>query len=472
MSSYSTAFRVGIFTLLGLCALSLILWMLKAQLFMTQHNVFYYTLTSNARGVTTRTNVRTNGVDVGYVSDIKIQGELTKIQFKIQQSIQIPEGSRIELRTRGLLGETFLEIIRSSDQGRYIEDGLIPMNEGYVDITDFIGIMGQVVEDVKILTSSLSEAVHSGDTKQENRIIALYQDVEQTLNQIQKMIADNSTQIAKTTKNIAKITENLAEYTQEDPFASIKYAAKQLNTSLTHINSVTQNIQEGRGTLGKLIQDDSLFDDVHTATRSLKNMISPATNLNIQIQYRNELRFDQSSQHFFGTQLQFRPERFYVLGITQYPTSLERSVITTEENIQGESTVVQSEAVIESTEPSLRFNAQFGHRFHQFALRFGLFENTGGWGIDYHLLKDRIKLSFENYQWGTNKERSFSRFKLYGFWYIFPQIYATFGISDITRKATTDDTSSWIAMRPFLGAGFYFNDDDLKNMLGIASLAF
>ena len=110
----------------------------------------------------------------------------------------------------------------------------------------------------------------------------------------------------------------------------------------------------------------------------------------------------------------------------------------------------------------LRFGIQFGKIFGNIALRFGLFDGTGGMGFDFD-----IPFPTDKFRWVT----TFEAFDFYGWnriddrrphlkWinrmYIFNNIYLTFGADDFVSKNNAN---------VFFGAGVRFGDDDVKYLL-------
>ena len=479
MKRFSTEFKVGVFTLVTIVALVYMLVLLNSTWFRSQETTSYYTLATNAKGVVNMTNVRTNGVTVGQVAEIYLEGHLTHIRFKIDGGIDIPVGSRVELRSRGLLGETFLEIVRAPDEGRYIEaGGLIPMNTQFVDFSDLVGIMGSIAEDIKDITASLSQVLVDEEKGGVNPLQKMFADMEQSLAEIKGVIEDSGPHIRSGLKNAAEVTENLAKISAGDPLAEFRGLALNVSSvmgevedTVARVQGVVRGVEEGQGTVGRLLTDDSLVEDIRTTVQGVRDFISPANSLNVRVKYHNELRSDSSFQQYLSTQLQFREERFYLLGVTSYPESLLQSTTITRESEEGSAVILTKEERRRERE-ALRFQAQIGHRFGDLSLRFGLFESSGGVGGDYHFFNDQLRISVEAYNWSQDKlARDLAQFKVYGFWYILPYLHANFGLADITR-IRADGEGELESMRPFLGGGFHFDDEDLKRVVGAASVAF
>ena len=96
----------------------------------------------------------------------------------------------------------------------------------------------------------------------------------------------------------------------------------------------------------------------------------------------------------------------------------------------------------------------FAKNFFDWTLRAGLFEDTGGIGIDYRMLDDHLKATVDAYDFQKLQLRASLNYKLaYGF-------YLIAGQNDIMNKRGANS--------PFFGAGLYLTNDDLKLFLSKA----
>jgi phospholipid/cholesterol/gamma-HCH transport system substrate-binding protein len=123
-----------------------------------------------------------------------------------------------------------------------------------------------------------------------------------------------------------------------------------------------------------------------------------------------------------------------------------------------------------SEKRNLRFNLQFGKRWSNLVVRFGLFESTGGIGTDFFLFRDKLKLTAEIYDFDQASEiRRTAHGKAYLSYLIFNHVYAIGGINDPSRYDANGKVKTKLS--PFFAAGLEFNDDDIKAIAGAATLA-
>ena len=108
---------------------------------------------------------------------------------------------------------------------------------------------------------------------------------------------------------------------------------------------------------------------------------------------------------------------------------------------------------------TVAISAEVGYRIGHWVGRAGLIENSGGAGIDYLTLKDRLRLSAE--VWNFSDEDGLNpHAKLIGRYYFTPSIFLTGGWDDLLNTKANRDSF-------FVGAGIRWGDDDMKYLAGL-----
>ena len=100
------------------------------------------------------------------------------------------------------------------------------------------------------------------------------------------MVSENRESIAETIANLPETSRDL-KITMEDlrliihenrdkiseTIGSLRDASARLDGSLTNIESISRTISEGEGTIGMLVNDDALYEDLRVAIGELKGTI-------------------------------------------------------------------------------------------------------------------------------------------------------------------------------------------------------
>ena len=169
------------------------------------------------------------------------------------------------------------------------------------------------------------------------------------------------------------------------------------------------------------------------------------------LDYRGEYLFESNRvKSYFTLRIQPREDKYYLLQIVDSPRGRE-TVTNTILTVDGMTT---TEKKIESNSNDLLFSAQIAKRYYDLGIRAGLFESTGGAGIDYYLFKDQLKLSFEAFDFDIEK-RPHLAFKVD--YQPFKFLYLTTGVDDFISDIGRESY--------FVGGGFNFSDEDIKTLL-------
>lgn len=502
MRPFGVEFRVGIFILLASAAIIVIFFFLNPDSFSGGDYKTYYTITDNAEGIVEKTHIRTNGVTVGRVAEIILLTNRTKIVLEVRKDVEIPIESVVEIRSRGLLGDKYIEIIRSP-LTEMAEDGAeLASSSDSLSAEEVIAFMGRIAKDIKKITNSLANSFASEDGQ--GRIEMIFENMSSLLVDLREVVTENRGDLSATLAHLRKaaagaekvvtnsggdleqILANLEEVSTSLNMMLGEDGRRKFNSILTkfddslsdirdtagRIKLVSTNLEEGKGTLGRLLSDDSTIDKIEETLEGINEVIAPASKLQVEVDYHGEIRADKTSQHYFNLLFRTRQDKYYLFGVTdlgERVTVTHRDTTPLEDG--GEHLSYQKETITD--DKALRFNVQFARRWYDVTLRFGLFESKGGVATDFHLLDDHLQLTLEAFDWNSkgSKVRKLAHFKAYAKLVFLRHLTLIAGIDDPTLLAT-DSNELRTNLNYFFGAGFSFTDDDLKGFLGTAALAF
>lgn len=505
---FNTELKVGIFTVVGVATMLGIGFILEGNPFKSESQTFY-TVLENVAGLGPRTQVRTSGVEVGEVSSIDILPKGAKVNFSVRSDVKVPKGSFLELRTRGLLGDVFLEIIRNENSSEVLKAGdMIPKTAESNDLSSLLQSMGSIAKDVQTVTKTLSAVLGNQEgqvtlsnivknieqitldtrefisTERKNAALAI-QGFRDASEKLVAVLDRNDERIDVSLQNIASATEDFRVFAAEarkfvdganrgkldalmaaadDSLQSIKEASGK-------VNLIVAKVERGEGTIGQLLSKDDTINELNTTLKSVQEILKPAAALRIELDYKGEYRNAETENvsrigNHFNVRLATRPDRYYMLGVTDSPSSKKVSEERTTILADGQR---KDERVYEDKN-RLRVNAQFAKRFADVGVRAGFFESTAGLAGDLYLFSDSLQASVEAFDFNGGSQTPATnddgpgnvRVKAYANFFVTPNIYVTGGADNMVKQTKPIG---------FFGAGLRFNDDDLKSLVGAASLA-
>lgn len=507
---FTTEFKVGIFTLITFVVIGVIAFTLEGNPF-GNNTISYYTDLENVGGVGPRTQVRTNGVPVGEVTNIEILDDGARVHLEVAEDLQILKGSYIELRSRGILGDVYLEIVRVKDQNS--QDvipvgGLIPKAKEVDDLNALMSSIGSIAKDIKTVSHTLKNVI--GNEEGQSSLKNILSNIEEITSSTKEFVRTETQSVATLISNLndasdrinsilerndARIDELMvaamdatedvrafaAELSQlvsgenQDRFArivaSVDASMEDLRIASSKVQLIVDKVERGEGTIGQLVTKDDTANDIRQTLKEVQEVLRPATKLEIAVDYKGEVRSSEDNGRF-GNQFNFlfstRPDRFYLLGLSDSAASEEivRKTVRTDPNNPD---IRQEESEIIRDKPKIRFNAQFAKRFSFFGVRFGLFESSAGVASDVYLFGDRLSATLEAFNFGDDPDsalradtKGFARVKSYANVFLTPNVYLTGGADNILRES---------GPYGFLGLGLRFTDNDIKSLFGAAALS-
>ncbi|MDI6801335.1 MAG: MlaD family protein [Thermodesulfovibrionales bacterium] len=447
MRSLSVELKVGIFALIVLAILSFMTIKVGKFEWFQKRGYTVYIYFDNIAGLDRRTKVKIAGVEAGVIDNVLLEGNKAKLKVRMYEGINLYSDSSAFIKFSGFLGDKFLEIRHGSTMP-LLKDGDTIINA--VEVTDIDGVIrkfSSVSSDIGKLSSSINEIIDSEESRQalKESIINL-RNVTQNMNQaivsndtrLRKVLGDinelsaSLNELMKTNKemfnttmvnlndfslslktNAPPILKNLNETTEEIK-ALVLENRPPIRSGVESINRITGKIERGEGTLGKLLNDDTIYESANRTLQTVNKTMSAIDRFRAFVTLQGEYlsRHGDWKGHFSVT-LQPKPENYLIFGVVDGPVGQNR-------------------------ENKVEFSAQMAKRFKDSeifkdtALRAGLTENTLGFGIDQFLLNDRLKLSADVWDFGLSAEDAKNpHFRVGVDYFTFKNLFISAGFDDI-----------------------------------------
>jgi phospholipid/cholesterol/gamma-HCH transport system substrate-binding protein len=227
---------------------------------------------------------------------------------------------------------------------------------------------------------------------------------------------------------------------------------------------VTDRLEKGEGTAGRLLADDTIARNVEEITEDAGGFVRSITRLQTVVGLRSEYNFlTNSFKNYLSVQLMPRPDKFYLIELVEDPRGYRTKTVTV---TNSTATGTQSETKISLTE-QLRFTLQFGKRVGlspntAIGGRFGIKESTGGVGGDLYLFRDRLLLSVDVFDAKTNTYPRIKTTLFYAIWQ--RNLFLVGGADDIANYTRARGVGGAL-FDYFAGLQLTFNDEDLRSLL-------
>lgn len=249
----------------------------------------YFVEYANVQGLNTASEVTINGVKVGKVETIKFNKEVDKlgsliVEFSVESDIDFSKNSIAKIYSTSLMGGKSLAIVPSFE-GELVQPGDYLKGETESDIFD-----------------SLSESINPIQTKFENVIISAdslltnfnqvfdekrKKDLQESISNFNKtlislnnttksintMIDSNQASFKATMDNASEMTAKISQLSDTLVNANLGATIKHLEASLSSMNAMLTHIQSGQGSVGKLLYDEAMYENLNNAANELEELL-------------------------------------------------------------------------------------------------------------------------------------------------------------------------------------------------------
>jgi len=272
--------------------IALFIWgfnFLKGENIFAKNQRHFFVEYNNIQGLKKSSAVTINGLQVGSVVDIKFNSSPDKkgklvVEMLIENDFQFSKKSIAKIYSASLMGGQSLAIIPSYE-GDAAVDGDYLKGEVESDIFSTVGEklnpLQAKVESVIVCADSLLLGLNQPlDVKARKSldisILGLEHtitDVRKTLGSVNQLLDSSKVGIKNTFDNTRVITENLMKLSDTLVNANIGLTIKKAQESLDYINQLMVGIQKGEGSLGKLVKDDAMYNNLTNMSKELEELI-------------------------------------------------------------------------------------------------------------------------------------------------------------------------------------------------------
>jgi phospholipid/cholesterol/gamma-HCH transport system substrate-binding protein len=448
---FSSQAKVGLFVFVALAILAYVTLEVSNRTLTAGATTIIYTELDNAEGITKKTPVQVAGIPIGAVESIELlDGRRARLGLKVRRGVALTKNMEVQVRARGVLGDTYIELIPGPVGDNPINYGdTLTRTLRPLDYQDLIQSSTVVARDLREITAAMKQYTVSDQSS----VAVILKNMETITSNMANFSQQNM-------ENMKAIVNNLAALSQELRKIS-ETSGVNLEASLARIANITEKIENGEGTLGKLLTDEETYDKTQKILDDIGTLTDPIGRLSASIDYHLEyLGNSNNYKNAFDIRLRTHPDKYFLFGVVYNPeappnTSTQTEVFTT----GGTTTTVQTET---SSVNKVRFNAQLAKSFWDVTIRGGLFENTGGVAVDYS--KGPMTVSLQGFNFGNPGQNLRAAANLN----VTQSLYLTGGgyfLGGTDRVSGQHFGNEW-----FLGAGLRFTDEDISSLLGGAGL--
>ncbi|MBI4211542.1 MAG: MCE family protein [Deltaproteobacteria bacterium] len=405
----------------------------------------------SASGLKTKAPVELAGVAVGVVKGVElVDSTRAKVFLRINDHVQLRPDTQVKLRTRGYLGETFVEIIPGTQGEGLIKEGdTLSDATRSGDINQLVGKFTEIADDIKVVTANL-RTMSSGEDAPINRIIM---NLDRFTEEIKNVTVRNTDNIDRIAENVADLSDQLKHIVADN--------RQNVDESMDQINSITKKIDHGQGTIGKLLNDDETVNKLNDSLDGLSDTLGGYKSLETEIGFHTEyLTNSKDFKNYVSLGVRPVPDKAILIDLSTDPDPNPTHTVRTTDITAGGATTTVTADTATTNRDAFRFSVQLAKDFYDFTIRGGLIESKGGVGVDYK--KGPIGVKFSAFDFSSRYGQK-PHLKVLGDINMTRNLFVLGGADDMLNPNQKTDY--------FFGAGFRFVDDDLKKLARFSNTA-
>jgi phospholipid/cholesterol/gamma-HCH transport system substrate-binding protein len=517
MKDTSAAIKVGI-TALAIALLGFFTFKFVSKGIRGGGGYGVWALFHDATGLVDKSRVQIAGLHVGEIVDRRLQNGLARIDIHMKPEIELWSNATIFKKSSSLLGEYYLEIDPGTPQApdpmnpsavinnRRLKDGdqivnvveAVTTTDILVQVQETLPVLRAILTDVQKITQGplqeIARSVQQGVDRNSAAAEQLLKHVDQIALDVRSITGGPSQEdIKKSISNVRDITESVKSLvgtgqgqvtTTGDKIRQnldkIGIAVDNLNRTLDNIAQVSEKVRGGEGTVGRLLNDDTIANNVEQITEDAGGFIRSLTRLQTLVGLRSEYNILANTlKTYVAIQLQSRPDKYYLIELIDDPRGLrttQRTFTTTDDPSKPQT--VNTETVTVSDK--FRFSFQLAKRLFllngRMAItgRFGIKESTGGIGVDVEVplslasnWMKTLEIKTDLFDFRTNP---YPRLKVLAALEFYKHIWVVGGIDDVLN-GREPGTGGFTGRDYFFGIQLTFNDEDLRALLTVGGAA-
>lgn len=236
----STETKVGLFTFIGIVLFGLCIFALGSFSITKGYDITVHF--TDVSGLPAKSNVRLNGVEVGKVKELKIDGGEILALLKINEGVVIYRNAKFAIAATSLIGTNYLQIEQGNPQSGILEPGSHVTGMSLPSITNMIT---EALNSIQNLTTGISDNGKFGE------------DLNATLENLRELSGNLNDLIFSLRPYLTKSMQEVSELTKAS-------------------NEVMQDLQTGKGLFPALVSNEQMKQDVEQTLANIKQVSADA----------------------------------------------------------------------------------------------------------------------------------------------------------------------------------------------------
>lgn len=276
----------------GILAIGAILLLIFGYSFLKGTNLLdknreFFVKYQNVEGLAKSAPVTINGLTVGKIQDITFANEKggLVVKFTVEKDFDFSRNSIVRIYSAGLIGGKSLGIFPEYDANNLAKSGDTLKGDTEDSmlsvVTKALGPLEKKVNNTLATVDTLLlsyTAIVDEDTRKNlkeaienlNKTLNSFSGVSENLNHV---LANNTGKLDNTFTNLDKTANNLSQLTDSLSQLETGKLVSDLQNVVDKMNKIVDGVDNGEGSIGKLLKDDKLYENLEGASRQLEQLL-------------------------------------------------------------------------------------------------------------------------------------------------------------------------------------------------------
>ena len=247
-----------------------------------------YAVYDEVDGLLVDANVMINGLSIGNVTDLDFLPNSTKIlvTLKVKDKLNFSSKSTASIYETGVLGGLAISIEPVFERESIVKTGDTLMSSVRPGLTELINRqieplsrqLQSTITSVDSIFTGASNVLNKQTQEEIKESISVLTSAINAINNssiiIEETLTSKNTQINNTIDNFEKISSNLSNVSDELNSFGLTSLLSNLEVSVDGISSIVDKLDSDNSTLGKLINEDEVYNNLNSSIESLNILIN------------------------------------------------------------------------------------------------------------------------------------------------------------------------------------------------------
>ncbi len=230
-----------------------------------RHRYVLKTKLRNVGGLMQGDRVTVMGMGVGRVGKMSLQGEEVIVPLRIESDLRLPFDSIVRLRSSSLFGRKEMAI-EPGQSSEILKDGDYIAGVYESPLSALTSTVGPVGEDLMDVLARLKLVL-----SQETRV-----NIQGSLSDLRdftQRLKENGETLDTLLVHLAQTSSGLKGEDIEATLGSLREATENLAQVSSSLKEIAGRMEQGSGTLGKLSQDEALYENLKSLSQNLDSLV-------------------------------------------------------------------------------------------------------------------------------------------------------------------------------------------------------